>query len=102
MQNLNLRLLESKTWRTNQQDGLFDLFIGVLFLGIAFAQVADGLWDSEAASLGVLVCVQFGGAAGLWLARRRLTRHGSASSDSLCHAGAACGRRVLSSLSASR
>jgi len=74
MQNLNLRMLESKTWRANQQDGLFDLFFAVLFLGIALAQIADGLWDNEAASLGALVCVQFGGVAGLWLARRRITQ----------------------------
>ncbi len=74
MQNLNLRNLESKTWRANQQDGLFDIFFAVLFLGIALSQVADGLWHSEGASLGILVGVQFCGAAGLWWARRRITQ----------------------------
>jgi hypothetical protein len=74
MQDLNLRLLESKTWRANQQDGLFDLFLAVLFLGIALSQVADGLWHSEGASLGVLVGVQSCGAVGLWCARRRITQ----------------------------
>ena len=74
MQNLNLRLLESKTWRANQQDGLFDIFFAVLFLGIALSEIADGLWHSEGASLGILVGVQFCGAAGLWWARRRITQ----------------------------
>jgi hypothetical protein len=74
MQNLNLRMLESKTWRANQQDGLFDLFFGALFLGIALSQLADGLWGNEPATLAVLVCIQFGGAGGLWLARRQITQ----------------------------
>jgi hypothetical protein len=43
MKDLNLRLLESKTWRANQQDGLFDLFFAVLFLALALSQLADGL-----------------------------------------------------------
>jgi hypothetical protein len=74
MQNLNLRMLESKTWRANQQDGLFDLFFGALFLGIALSQLADGLWGNEAATIALLVGVQFGGAGGLWLARRHITQ----------------------------
>jgi len=74
MQNLNLRMLESKTWRANQQDGLFDLFFGALFLGIALSQLADGLWSNDAVTLAVLICTQFGGALGLWLARRAFTQ----------------------------
>ncbi|MCX6099699.1 MAG: hypothetical protein NTX69_06760 [Candidatus Bipolaricaulota bacterium] len=74
MQNLNLRMLESKTWRANQQDGLFDLFFGALFLGIALSQLADGLWGNDAVTLAVLICTQFGGALGLWLARRAFTQ----------------------------
>lgn len=74
MHDLNLRNLESKTWRANQQDGLFDIFFAVLFLGIALSQVADGLWHSDGACLGILVGVQFCGAAGLWWARRRITQ----------------------------
>ncbi len=74
MQDLNLRWLESKAWRANQQDGLFDLFFAVLFLAIALSQIADGLWEIEPVTLAVLVCVQFGGAVGLWWARRRITQ----------------------------
>jgi len=74
VQNLDLRVMESKTWRANQQDGLFDLFFAVLLLGIALSEIADGLWNSEAATLGMLVCIQFGGAAGLWWARRHITQ----------------------------
>jgi len=67
-------MLESKTWRANQQDGLFDLFFGALFLGIALSQLADGLWGNDAVTLAVLICTQFGGALGLWLARRAFTQ----------------------------
>jgi hypothetical protein len=74
MQDLNLRLLESKTWRANQQDGLFDVFFAVLFLGIALSQIADGIWNSEAASLGVLVGVELCGVVGLRWTRRRITQ----------------------------
>lgn len=74
MNHLNLRSLESETWRANQRDGLFDLFFAVLFLGIALSQVADGVWHSEGATLGILVGVQSCGAAGLWWARRRITQ----------------------------
>ncbi len=74
MQNLNLRLLESKTWRANQRDGLFDLFFSALFLGVALSQLADGLWGNDAVTLAVLICIQFGGALGLWLARRMFTQ----------------------------
>lgn len=74
MQDLNLRRLESKTWRANQRDGLFDLFFAVLFLGIALSQLADGIWNREAASLGILVGVQLCGIAGLWSARRWITQ----------------------------
>ncbi len=74
MQDLNLRRLESETWRANQRDGLFDLLFAVLFLGIALSQLADGIWNREAASLGVLVAVELCGVAGLWLARRRITQ----------------------------
>lgn len=74
MLDFNLRTMESRTWRANQQDGLFDLFFAVLFLGIALAQMADGWWDNEFATLGLLVGIQSGGAAGLWWARRRITQ----------------------------
>jgi len=74
VQNLNLRSLESKTWRANQQDGLFDLFFGALFLGVALSQLADGLWGNDAVTLAVLICTQSGGALGLWLARRAFTQ----------------------------
>lgn len=74
MKDLNLRLLESKTWRANQQDGLFDLFFAVLFLALALSQLADGLWGREAATLALLVGIESCGVAGLWWARRRITQ----------------------------
>ncbi len=74
MQELNPVRLESSAWRAHQRDGLFDLFFAALFLGVALSQLADGLLESASATLGVLAAVQFGGAACLWWARRRITR----------------------------
>jgi len=72
--DLNLRQLESSTWRANQRDGLFDLFFATIFLGLAVSQLADGLWESEAATLSLLVGIEALGALGLWQARRWITR----------------------------
>lgn len=74
MQTLDLQRLESNVWRGNQHDGLFDLFFGSLFLGIAMSQLADQIWHNGAVTLIVLTCLQFGGALALWLARRTFTQ----------------------------
>lgn len=91
MNDLNLRALESQTWRANQRDGLFDLFFAVIFVGLALSQLADGLWDNGAATLGLLIAVEAAGAVGLWQARRRITRPRLG----VVHFAAARKRRVL-------
>ena len=73
MKNLGLHRLESKSWRANQQDGLFDLFFGILFLGLGMGSLAEWLGGAEIVNLLVLMGIQFGGALLLWLGRRRYT-----------------------------
>ncbi|MCK4355448.1 hypothetical protein KAW44_00035, partial [Candidatus Bipolaricaulota bacterium] len=62
MKNLSLRRLESESWRANQQDGLFDLFFGILFLGLGMGSLAEWLGGAEIVNLLVLMGIQFGGA----------------------------------------
>lgn len=73
MNNIGLRQLESKSWRANQQDGLFDLCLAVLFLGLAMGSLAEFLHAPEIMNLVVLMAIQFGGVLALCLGRRKIT-----------------------------
>jgi len=73
MENLSLRQLESKTWRANQRDGLFDLFFAALFLGLGMAALADWLGAPDGVPLAVGVVIQGVGVLSLWLGRRWIT-----------------------------
>ena len=73
MESLSLRWLERKSWRANQQDGLFDLFFAILFLGLGMGSLVEWLGGAEIMNLLVLMGIQFGGALLLWLGRCRYT-----------------------------
>ncbi len=65
MQNLDLRALERKAWRSFHQDGLKDVFIGLLLMSIG---ITDLLGNNY-----VLLALQFSLVAGLVLAKRLIT-----------------------------
>jgi hypothetical protein len=73
MEKLSLRWLESKSWRANQRDGLFDLFFATLFLGLGMGALADWLGAPDGVPLAVGVAIQVAGVVFLWLARRWIT-----------------------------
>lgn len=73
MDNLSLRRLESKSWRANQRDGLFDLFFASLFLGLGMAALADWLGAPDGVPLAVGVVIQAAGVVFLWVGRRWIT-----------------------------
>ena len=59
MKDLSLRSIESQSWKERHQDGLFDIYFGLLMLGLAIS------------ALVALVVLQFSAAAGYALAKRR-------------------------------
>jgi hypothetical protein len=65
MQNLDLRTLERRAWRSFHQDGLKDLFIGLLMMSIG---ITDLLGNDF-----LLLALQFSLVAGLVLAKRLIT-----------------------------
>jgi len=73
MENLSLRGLESRTWRANQRDGLFDLFFAVLFLGLGMAALTDWLGAADGLPLLVGAGIQSTGVLLFWLGRRWIT-----------------------------
>ncbi len=73
MKYIGLRQLENKSWRANQQDGLFDLCLAVLFLGLAMGSLAEFLHGPEIINLVVLMVIQLGGVLALCLGRRKIT-----------------------------
>ena len=71
MRPLNLRVIESRSWKTMQQNGLFDIFFGILLLANALSMLLDGLGVATALRIGTTLVLYGGGILGCWLARRR-------------------------------
>jgi hypothetical protein len=71
MNELSLRTIESKTWKARQQDGLFDMYFGILFLAIGVSALVEALGAPAPVRLATLVVLQFGGVLFYWLAKRR-------------------------------
>lgn len=65
MQNLDLRTLERRAWKSFHQDGLKDVFIGLLLMSIG---ITDLLGNDF-----LLLALQFSLVAGLVLAKRLIT-----------------------------
>jgi len=72
--DLNLARIERRSWRTQQQDGLLDLFLGVAILALGLAALAEELGGGVAARLATLSGIQFSAAFMMWWARRHWTR----------------------------
>jgi len=71
MDKLNLRAIESRSWKARQQDGLFDIYFGALMLAIAVSALTEVLGATPLVRLVTLVVLQFSAAGGLALAKRR-------------------------------
>ena len=71
MQDLSLRSIESRSWKVRHQDGLFDIYFGVLILAIAVSAFVAALGAPPPLRLVTLIVLQFGSALLFWLAKRR-------------------------------
>ena len=65
MQNLDLRALERRAWRSFHKDGLKDVFIGLLLMSIGITDLVGNNF--------ILLALQFSLVAGLVLAKRLIT-----------------------------
>ncbi|MFC2078032.1 hypothetical protein ACFLTM_04410 [Candidatus Bipolaricaulota bacterium] len=71
MNELNLRAIESRSWKAMQQNGLFDLFFGVVLAASALSLLLDELGVTAAIRIGATLALYAAGIAGSWLARKR-------------------------------
>lgn len=71
MKDLSLRTMEARSWKSRQQDGLFDMYFGILILAIGVSAAVEALGASAPLRLATLVVLQCGGVLFYWLAKRR-------------------------------
>jgi hypothetical protein len=71
MSKLNLRDIESRSWKARQQDGLFDMYLGALMLAISISALVEALGAAPVVRLITLIVLQFSSAGGFALAKRR-------------------------------
>jgi hypothetical protein len=71
MRPLSLRAIESESWKTMHQNGLFDLFFGVVLSANALSMLLDELGVAAAIRIGAMLALYAVGIVGSWLLRRR-------------------------------
>lgn len=71
MSKLSLRTIESRTWKAQQQDGLFDIYFGALMLAISISALVEAFGATPVLRLITLAVLQFAAAGGFALAKRR-------------------------------
>lgn len=72
-EKINLKELQSKAWRSIFQDGLWDIFMGLLLLNIAVYTVADELFASDDLKLAVFIGGEIVAMLFLWAGKRFVT-----------------------------
>ena len=56
-EEINLKGLEKRAWRSTYQDGIWDIYFGMIFLGIALVIVGDEFgMPSELGSMIIMIC----------------------------------------------
>lgn len=71
MRPLSLRAIESTGWKTMHENGLFDLFFGVVLSANALSMLLDELGVAAAIRIGSTLALYAVGIVGSWLVRRR-------------------------------
>lgn len=56
-ENLSLKEAERRAWTLYYEDGLFDIFLGLLFLGGGLRELTDSLWSYLFVLAGILIFV---------------------------------------------
>lgn len=70
METLDLRKIESSSWKMGQQAGLFDMYFGILILAIAVSSLVEALGAPTFWRLPVLIVLQLSAAICFALAKR--------------------------------
>ena len=71
MRPLNLRAIESESWKTMHENGLLDLFFGVVLTANALSMLLDQLGVVAAIRIGATLALYAVGIVGSWRLRRR-------------------------------
>ena len=80
-EQINLKDLQRKAWRSMFQDGLWDIFLGLLLLNMAFGTVLDEMPISDGLRIGTYIGVEVLAMVLMFLGKRYITmpRMGTAS-----------------------
>lgn len=72
-QPINLKEIEGRAWRSFFQDGLWDIYLGLLLLGMAVTAWLESLGMPESRAMVILVGLQVLSVAILWAGKRFIT-----------------------------
>jgi hypothetical protein len=72
-EKINLKELQRKAWRSIFQDGLWDIFMGLLLLNIAVFTVADELFANDDLKLALFIGGEIAAFLFLWAGKRFIT-----------------------------
>ena len=72
-QGMDLKELERKAWRSFYQDGLWDIFLGLLLLAMAIGALLSDIGMSEAGSMLIYLGLVLLALLVLWAGKRRIT-----------------------------
>jgi hypothetical protein len=72
-QNINLKELERKAWTSYFQDGLWDIFLGLLLLAMAISALLSDVGFSESLGMAIFIGVEVLAMLVLWAGKRFIT-----------------------------
>ena len=71
--NIDLKALEKRAWRSVFQDGLWDIFLGLLLMTFALSAWLDRLSLGESTHMGIYIGAEVFAMLVLWLGKRFIT-----------------------------
>jgi len=72
-QNINLKELERKAWTSYFQDGLWDIYLGLLLLAMAIQALLSDVGFSESLGITILIGVEVLAVLVLWVGKKIIT-----------------------------
>jgi len=72
-QNINLKEVERKAWRSFYQDGLWDIFLGLVLLAMAISALLSDIGTSEPLQCGIMIALEALAILALFVGKRLIT-----------------------------
>jgi hypothetical protein len=72
-QNINLKELERKAWRSVFQDGLWDIYLGLLLLAMAVWALLSDIGFSESLGMAIFIGLEVLAMLVLWVGKKTIT-----------------------------